>query len=104
MTDDTQIDKICIGLMKKIRINMSHVMENLFLYMRKKQMHSLSAPCFDSTILLIPKSEISSLQSTNVVLQSGFFRTLSQTLKTGCLVHRGSTDYLLLLQISSGVV
>ena len=47
--------------------------------------------CFrykDSTIPLLPKSEISSLQPSYVVVQSGLCRTWSETPKTGFLIMR----------------
>ena len=45
--------------------------------------------CFrfmDSTIPLLPKSEISSLQPSSVAVQPGLCRTWSETPKTGTLV------------------
>ena len=47
--------------------------------------------CFrytDSTIPLLSKSKISSLQPSSVVVQPGLCRTLSETLKTGFLTTR----------------
>ena len=47
--------------------------------------------CFryiDSTIPLLPKSEISSLQPSSVVVQTGLCRTWSETPKTGFLTSR----------------
>ena len=47
--------------------------------------------CFrytDSTIPLLPKSEISSLYSTSVVAQPGLCRTWSEARKTGFLTTR----------------
>ena len=47
--------------------------------------------CFrytDSTIPLLPKSEISSLESSSVVVQPGLCGTWSETPKTGFLVTR----------------
>ena len=47
--------------------------------------------CFrytDSTIPLLPKSEISSVQPSSVVVQPGLCRTLSETPKTGFLRTR----------------
>ena len=48
-------------------------------------------PCFrytDSTIPLLPKSEISSLQPSSVAVQPGLCRTWSETPKTGFLTTR----------------
>ena len=47
--------------------------------------------CFryiDSTIPLLPKSKISSLYSSSVVVQPGLCRTWSETPKTGFLTTR----------------
>ena len=47
--------------------------------------------CFrytDSTIPLLPKSEISSLQPSSVAVQPGLCRTWSETPKTGFLITR----------------
>ena len=47
--------------------------------------------CFrytDSTIPLLPKSEISSLQPSHVAVQTGLCRTWSETPKTGFLTTR----------------
>ena len=47
--------------------------------------------CFrytDSTIPLLPKSEISSLQPSSVAVQPGLCRTWSETPKTGFLIMR----------------
>ena len=47
--------------------------------------------CFcytDSTIPLLPKSEISSLKPSCVAVQTGLCRTWSETLKTGFLTTR----------------
>ena len=47
--------------------------------------------CFrytDSAIPLLPKSEISSVQPSSMVVQSGLCRTWSETLKTGFLKTR----------------
>ena len=47
--------------------------------------------CFrytDSTILLLPKSKISSLQPSSVAVQPGLCRTSSETPKTGFLTTR----------------
>ena len=47
--------------------------------------------CFrytDSTIPLLPKSQISSLQPSSVAVQPGLCRTWSETLKTGFLTMR----------------
>ena len=47
--------------------------------------------CFgyiDSTIPLLPKSEISSLQPSSVVVEPGLCRTWSETPKTGFLTLR----------------
>ena len=47
--------------------------------------------CFhytDNTIPLLPKSEISSLQSFSVVVQPGLCRTWSETPKTGFVTMR----------------
>ena len=47
--------------------------------------------CFrykDSTIPLLPKSEISSLYPSSVAVQPGLCRTWSETLKTGFLTTR----------------
>ena len=44
--------------------------------------------CFrytDSTILLLPKYKIASLELSSVVVQSGLYRTWSETPKTGFL-------------------
>ena len=41
-----------------------------------------------STIRLLPKSEISSLQSSSVVVQPGLCQTRSETPKTGFLTRR----------------
>ena len=47
--------------------------------------------CFrytESTIPLLPKSEISSLKLSSVAVQPGLCRTISETLKTGFLTKR----------------
>ena len=47
--------------------------------------------CFrytDSTVPLLPKSEISSLSSSSVTVQPGLCRTWSETPKTGFLTMR----------------
>ena len=48
----------------------------------------LCFPYTDSTIPLLPKSKISSLQSSCVVVQPGLCRTWSETPKTGFLTTR----------------
>ena len=60
--------------------------------------------CFrytDSTIPLLPKSKISSLQSSSVVVQSGLCRTWSETPKTGFLTMR--LNYNSLHQVGSRI-
>ena len=48
----------------------------------------LCGRCIVSTILLLSKSEISSLQPSSVVAQPGFCQTWSQTPKTDFLASR----------------
>ena len=63
-----------------------------FLHMRNKdadQLHSNFSFCYtDSTIPLLPKSEISSLQPSSVAVQPGLCRTRLETPKTGFLTTR----------------
>ena len=56
----------------------------------------------DSTIHLLPKSEISNLWSSSVIAQPGFGGTLSETLKTGFLITR--LVYLRLFSIFQKIV
>ena len=44
--------------------------------------------CIDSTIPLLPKSELSSLSSSSVAVQTGLCRTWSETPKTGIVMTR----------------
>ena len=69
-----------------------------FLHMRKQKRgqlrgnreanQSLCFRCTDSTIPLLPQSEISSLFPSSVAVQPGLCRTWSETLKTGFLTTR----------------
>ena len=83
-----------------------HRMDNMSLVMRKpafcicenKDADQLCGNCeadqrlcfhyADSTIPLLPKSEISSLQLSSVAVQPGLCRTWSETPKTGFLITR----------------
>ena len=70
-----------------------------FLHMRDKDADQLCGNCeadqhlcfryTDSTIPLLPKSEISSLQRSSLAAQPGLCRTWSETRKTG-FSQRGS--------------
>ena len=67
-----------------------------FLHIENKEADQLRSNrdqrlCFrytDSTIPLLPKSEISSLSPSSVTVQPGLCRTWSETLKTGFLTTR----------------
>ena len=50
--------------------------------------HRLCFRYIDSTIPLLPKSEISSLYPSSVAVQPGLCRTRSETVKTGFLTTR----------------
>ena len=60
-----------------------------FLQMRKQRRGNRAADqrlwfrCIDSKIHLLPKTDISIIYSSSVVVQTGLFRTLSENPKTG---------------------
>ena len=101
------IEMIGYDTIYRFSLNLSHVIRKpAFCVCENKGADQLRSNCaadqrlcfgyIDSTIPLLPKSEISSLQQSSVTVQPGLYRIWSETPKTGFLATRLNSCYSVL--------
>ena len=82
------IDKVMSRVMRKLAFCICENKDADQLWGNRTSDQRLCFRNTDSTIPLLPKSEISSLQPSSVVVQPGLCRTWSETPKAGFLASR----------------